>query len=87
MSHATFATFLVKIRLNLAGLNKNVFSFINYEKQPFMFVNNTKVDDKVLSLANFLRKNPMDTVGLLSKFLIAMKTLVKVFEPMFLVFK
>ena len=52
-----------------------------------MFVNNTKVDDKVLSLANFLRKNPMDTVGLLSKFLIAMKTLVKVFEPMFLVFK
>ena len=52
-----------------------------------MFVNNTKVDDKVLTLANFLRKNPMDKVGLLSKFLTAMKTPVEVFEPMILVFK
>ena len=62
---------MVKIRLNLAFLNRDNFSFINYEKQPFMFVNNIKVDDKVLTLANFLRKkNLMDKVGQLSKFLI-----------------
>ena len=53
-----------------------------------MFVNNTKVDDKVPNFSKFFeKKKPMDKVGLLSKFLTAMKTPVEVFEPMILVFK
>jgi hypothetical protein len=56
-----------------------------------MFVNNTEVDDKVGSPNSskfFERKKTMNKVGLVSKFLIAMKTPVKVFESsMFLDFE
>ena len=51
-------TFLVKIRLNLAFLSKISFGCINYEKQPFMFVN------KNTACENYLRNRiPISRFG------------------------